>query len=292
MTEQFGTSPKKTRGMAQASLDLIEAMAEIAEKAQPITGRGVGYKLFAARLIPSMADPEMKRVYRLLKEARERGMIDWDWIVDEARDLEKVSAWDNPERFLETVRRSYRRNFWAQQPVRVECWSEKGTVRGVLAPVLDSYGVGFRVLHGFSGATTVHDVSEDFEGRPLIILYVGDYDPSGMYMSEEDLPKRFEKYGGNHILLRRIALRPRHLAGLSSFPVSDKKDDTRYQWFVDNYGKRCFELDALDPNELREIVRQEIESEIEPEAWNRCVTVQEAEQQSISELLDSWRGAS
>ena len=42
-----------------------------------------------------------------------------------------------------------------------EVWSEKGTVRGVLGPVLDNYAVGFRVLHGFSGATTVYDVAED-----------------------------------------------------------------------------------------------------------------------------------
>ena len=36
-----------------------------------------------------------------------------------------------------------------------EVWSEKGTVRGVLAPTLDKYGVGFRPVHGFSSATTV-----------------------------------------------------------------------------------------------------------------------------------------
>ena len=85
-------------------------------------------------------------------------------------------------------------------------WSEKGTVRGVLAPVLDEYGVGFRVMHGFSSATTVHDVAQDDDGRPLIVLYVGDYDPSGMYMSEHDLPDRLEKYGGDHVQLKRIAL--------------------------------------------------------------------------------------
>ena len=62
-------------------------------------------------------------------------------------------------------------------------------MRGVLAPVLDHYAVGFRVMHGFSSATTVHDVAEDDDGRELIVLYVGDFDPSGMFMSEEDLPE-------------------------------------------------------------------------------------------------------
>jgi hypothetical protein len=82
MTEQIETGSKKVRGMARKSLDLIEAMYVAARDAQPITGRGIGYKLFAAGLIPSMAKSEMQRVYRLLKEAREREIIPWDWIVE------------------------------------------------------------------------------------------------------------------------------------------------------------------------------------------------------------------
>ncbi len=85
MSEQIETRSKKVRGMAQRSLDLIEAMYTAAEAAQPITGRGVGYKLFIADLIASMSRSEMARVYRLLKEARERGIIPWEWIVDETR---------------------------------------------------------------------------------------------------------------------------------------------------------------------------------------------------------------
>ena len=87
----------------------------------------------------------MQRVYRLLKEAREQGDIPWEWIVDETRALERTSTWDDPAEYARCVARSYRRDFWNQQPVRVEVWSEKGTVRGVLAPVLDHYAVGFRV---------------------------------------------------------------------------------------------------------------------------------------------------
>jgi hypothetical protein len=172
MTEYFGTSSKKGRGMARRSLDLIEAMYNAAALAQPITGRGIGYKLFTQGLIPSMARNEMQRVYRLLKEARERGDIPWEWIVDETRSIERTSTWANPEAYARCVARSYRRDFWNQQPVRVEVWSQKGTVRGVLGPVIDTYQVGFRVMHGFSGATTVHDVAQDGDdGRDLIALY-------------------------------------------------------------------------------------------------------------------------
>ena len=112
MTEQIETSSKKVRGMAQKSLDLINAMAAIAEDAQPITGRGVGYKLFTAGLIPSMARSEMQRVYRLLKQAREEDIIPWDWIVDEAREFEQVASWDDPEEFAQSISRQYRLDLW------------------------------------------------------------------------------------------------------------------------------------------------------------------------------------
>jgi len=124
--DYFETCSKKGRGMAQRSLELIEAMCAVTRDAHPITGRGVGYKLFTRGLIGSMAKSEMQRVYRLLREARERGQIPWEWIVDETRAFERRATWDDPAHYAECVARSYRRDFWNQQPVRVEVWSEKG----------------------------------------------------------------------------------------------------------------------------------------------------------------------
>jgi hypothetical protein len=277
--------------MAQRSLDLIKAMADICEAAHPITGRGVGYKLFTRGLNPSMGRADMQRVYRLLKEARERGMVPWGWIVDESRELERVSSWDDPADYAECVVRCYRRDYWSQQPVRVEVWSEKGTVRGVLAPVLNEYGVGFRVMHGFGSATEIHDIAMDDDGRRLVALYVGDHDPSGLYMSMHDLPERLAKYEGDHVYLRRIALLPEQLNDLPCFPASDKKTDPRYRWFVEQYGDHCCELDALDPNGLRDLVEEQINQWIVRSAWDRCKRVEEAERESIQTVLGRWLGA-
>jgi hypothetical protein len=287
-----GFKIRRGRGMAQRSIDLIMAMQTAAEIAKPITGRGIGYKLFTGGLIDSMSTNEMQRVYRLLKEAREQGYIPWDWIVDETRRLERVSTWDDPAEYARAVTRSYRRDFWNQQPVRCEVWSEKGTVRGLLRPVLDHLAVGFRVMHGFGDAGTVHDVSEDGDdGRELVVLYVGDFDPSGLYMSEMDLPKRFAKYGGHHIRLKRIALTPRQVSRLPSFPAKDKRRDPRYKWFVANHGNRCWELDAMDPNALRACVEREILKLIEPVAWERCERVNQVELHSLKTVISKWKAA-
>jgi hypothetical protein len=290
MSEQFQTGSKKPgRGMAQGSLDLIAAMYDIAEAAEPITGRGVGYKLFTAGLIPSMSVNHMQKVYRLLRIAREQGDIPWEWIVDETRELERVSTWSDTAEYARAVARSYRRDFWDQQPLRVEVWSEKGTIRGVLKPVLDRYAVGFRVMHGFTSATAVNDVADDDDGRDLVVLYVGDFDPSGMYMSERDLPQRLVEYGGDHVDFSRIALTQDQTAGLPSFPASDKRKDPRYPWFVANHGAHCWEIDAMDPRDLRECTEEAIKELIEPNAWARCETVNAAELESLQTILSNWK---
>ncbi|MGY4160197.1 MULTISPECIES: hypothetical protein [unclassified Bradyrhizobium] len=290
MNEHFQTGSKKPgRGMAKASLDLIAQMRDIAEEAQPITGRGIGYKLFTRGLITSMSTNEMQKVYRLLRIAREQGLIPWEWIVDETRELERVSTWKDPAAYARTVARSYRRDFWDQQPCRVEVWSEKGTIRGVLKPVLDHYAVGFRVMHGFGSATAVYDIAGDDDGRPMVALYVGDRDPSGLFMSEHDLPQRLAEYGGSHIDLRRIALTANQVIGLPSFPVSDKRKDPRYRWFAERYGQRCWELDAMDPRDLRDCVEAAVRGLIEPVAWARCETVNAAELESLQTILSGWR---
>jgi hypothetical protein len=292
MTEYFQTGSKKVRGMSQASRDLIDAMYDIAELSQPITGRGVGYKLFNAGLSASMSTNDMQKVYRLLRIAREKGIILWVWIVDETRELEQVSTWDDPAAFVRCVARSYRRDFWLQQPVRIEVWSEKGTVRGVLQPVLDEYGIGFRVMHGFGSATILNDVAQYDDGRPLIILYIGDFDPSGLFMSECDIPERLKRYGGDHITIKRIALLPDdcdRLGRKPAFNVSEKKKDPRAPWFRKTYGQWCWELDAMDPNDLRSRVEDEIKRHIEPVAWERCRIVDAAERESLSDFLGKWK---
>src|SRR5215469_6325125 len=104
-------------------------------------------------------------------------------------------------------------------------------------------------------------------------------------MSEHDLPERIKEYGGDHIELRRIALTTDLTGSLPSFCVETKSKDTRYRWFKKTYGDRCWELDAMDPNDLRALVEREIKKLIEPTAWQRCEIINKAEQESLRTVL-------
>ncbi len=285
------------RGRAQASDALIEAASTFLARVQPVSVRAVCYHLFIHHraLMPSMETKYTKRVSRLLVDAREKKEIPWSWIVDETREAERISAWADPAEYADAVVRSYRKDRWTRQPRTIEVWSEKGTVRGTLAPVLDTYAVTFRVYHGFTSATAVRQVVEDADGlrsRHLVVFYVGDYDPSGMYMSEVDLPARLEEHRADlgtdaQIDLHRLAITDEDLTAgdLPAFPADEKRADSRYRWYVERYGRRCWELDAMDPEVLRARVEAALVATIEPEQWARDDVAEAAERASIVGIM-------
>ena len=280
------------RGKSAKSLALIDACYDILAEIQPATVRAVCYKLFTRGLIASMAKNETNRVSSQLVYARSQDIIPWEWIVDETRQVERKPSWADPATYVRAVSRSYRRDRWAQQFYTVEVWSEKGTVRGTLAPVLDELGVPFRVMHGYGSATTLHDVAEESFGCNFVALYCGDWDPSGLHMSECDMPARLEEYGGD-VTLARVALSAADVssATLPHFHVDTKRGDPRWGWFRDHYGTRCVELDALDPRILRARVAEAIRSYIDPEDWERCERTEALERESMYHILDQWKAA-
>ncbi len=284
---------RRGRGKAQASLSLIDAAKFILEEIQPASIRAVCYRLFVQGLIPSMAKNHTNAVGRLLVGAREDGVIHWDWIVDETREAERVSTWNNPESILNAAIRGYRKDYWTNQPARLEVWSEKGTVRGTLAPVLNEYGVTFRVMHGYGSATSLHDIAEETteNEKPLTVLYVGDWDPSGLHMSVIDLPRRLVRYGGE-LQMIRVALEADDVAAgteLPSFEVETKAKDPRYNWFVERYGRQCWELDALSPVTLRTRVEANIKGFLDLDAWDRAIEVEATERDSMKSIMGTWR---
>lgn len=279
--------------MAQKNLDLIEHSRRVLTAIQPTTVRGVAYQLFTRGLIENMGTACVRNVSRMIVIAREKEIIPWEWIVDQTRQEERVSSWNGLSDFGETVVRRYRKDFWQHQDSWIKVFSEKATVGGIVRPILDEFAVDFQVLHGFGSATALHDVAEEsLTGeRYLEILYIGDFDPSGMHMSEVDLPGRVEKYGGM-VNVTRIALtRADCTDALPSFSVETKRRDPRHAWFKRNYGSRCWELDALNPNALRQHLRTEIIQRIDMNAWAHCQTTEAAERESLNAYVRSWAKA-
>jgi hypothetical protein len=124
------------------------------------------------------------------------------------------------------------------------------------------------------------------------VFYVGDWDPSGLYMNEVDLPRRLERYTGN-VQLIRVALTAEDVGdpALPTFSAEEKEKDPRYRWFVQHYGHQCWELDALNPATLRARLEAAIHSVIDWSAWRRCAATEQQERQSIRDFIGRWNDA-
>ena len=284
------------RGKSRKSLELIDAAVRILEENQPATVRAVCYQLFIRKRIATMEKKYTSMVSKQLVWAREHDRVPWAHIVDETREAECTPSWEDPEAFINSAVRQYRKNYWTTQPEWIEVWSEKGTVRGTLAPVLDEYGITFRVMHGYGSATALHSIADETTGRDkhLTVLYVGDWDPSGMDISERDAPKRLKRYAGSAEIIR-VALNEGDVgpnSTLPSFDVETKRKDSRYPWFKGRYGNRCWELDALSPAVLRQRVDFEIQRRLDIDAWNHSIEIEAAETDSLRDVLGAWRSIS
>ena len=147
-----------------------------------------------------------------------------------------MSTWDDPAAFVRCVARSYGATSGSSSRNAYRFGVRKGTDSGRVAAgarrVRQSASCQFT---GSASATVINDVAQEDDSHPLTILYIGDYDPSGLWMSERDIPERLARYGGNHISIRRIALLRGDCVELGrkpAFNVKDKKQDRARRGFA------------------------------------------------------------
>jgi hypothetical protein len=286
--EHFPAGSNGKRGKASVTLNALAHMYEIAKETWPITGRGVGYRLLNRGVIKTMAD--MGAVYEQLVSAREEGLIPWDWIVDETRELEIGTSYASKRSAYETLLYNYAHPLWRSQEYDCEIWSENGTIRGLIQrEILDEYRLGLRVFHGYTSATCIYEVATSIN-RPPLALYVGDHDPSGCDMRENDIAGRLKRYGngGCSVDFRVIALTMDQIVEHSLPSIPAKPKDPRHNAYVKAHGSKCWELDALDPRTLRAILKKQVEGLIDWDAWNEAKDVERNWKRGFESHLRRW----
>ena len=115
------------RGRSRRTVKIVNQAHEILEAENPMTLRQLFYRLVSVRALENR-QADYQRLSRITTDARERGEIDYSWMVDRSRPEYAASAWDDTRAFLDTVKRSYRRDYWQDQPHHVEIWTEKDAI--------------------------------------------------------------------------------------------------------------------------------------------------------------------
>lgn len=277
------------RGPGVKTIEIRKAIKEILEQIRPASVRAACYKLFVRQLIESMAKGETNKVGNHLVTLREDGVVPWSWVVDETREIERHECWDNLVDHYNENDADYARDHWQDQPERVIIASEKGTVRGTLQPVLHELKVPLLVGHGYNSATLAHELAQRARKceRPMRVLYVGDHDPSGMHMSEVDLPDRLNRYGGRgKFEIQRVAVKTEEVATTLPFSANDNMKNPNRPWYLHMFGEQCAELDAVDPPTLRARVREAVLHYIDTDRWQRSMEREAEELARLASVRD------
>lgn len=161
-------------------------IAEYQKLGLRLTLRQLYYQLVSRDIIPNKL-PEYAKLSKILTEGRMSGIVDWAAIEDRLRSAEKPSSWDDPKDIMDTVIEAYAKPRLNGQTNYIEVWVEKDALSGVLSEVTRPYHVPIQVNRGYSSVTAIYDSYKRFRlaleaGQHITILYLGDFDPSGVDM--------------------------------------------------------------------------------------------------------------
>jgi hypothetical protein len=279
--QQF--SDKKIRGTGLAMIERINAIgAEYQEAGYRLTLRQMFYQVVARGILENTGK-SYDYIGRLLNDARLCGLVDWGLIEDRTRRLAGTRHYRetiNIRQAVESEIKYLKLDPWTGQPCHVEAWVEKDALISVVANACDKYNSPYLSTRGFSSVTLLKDAADRMiekidAGKHCVILHLSDHDPAGLEMTE-DLRERLAILGAGAVEVRRIGLTREQIEQYSPPPNFAKiETDTRAARYVREHGPHCWELDALPPDALIDLIGSNIEALVDPDVWGATLKTQE-----------------
>jgi hypothetical protein len=283
--------PKKFRGSSREVIEQAEQICrEYADQGMDLTLRQLYYQFVSRNLIPNK-DTEYDRLGSIVNDARLAGLIDWNHLIDRTRNLMGLSHWTNPQSIINSTRWSYRTDRWADQDTRVEVWIEKDALVGVIGTPARTYDVDYFSCRGYTSQSEMWRAAERLKryeenGQNTVILHLGDHDPSGVDMSR-DIADRLALFGAETDV-RRIALTMDQVSQYNPPPNPAKLSDGRARAYIERYGPSSWELDALNPTVLRDLVDDHLGEIRDLDRWMESTSRMEDEQRQLEAVATRW----
>lgn len=236
-----------------------------------VTLRQVYYRMVAANEIPNTKE-SYDRFGEIIKKARENGIISWEAIEDRGREIAIPMVYDTVREFRKIMRDIYDEDRWSNQQIKLAVIVEKAALAGVIEPICRKWQVPFIASKGFASSTLVAEASTKLRGR--IVHYYGDHDPSGLDMIR-DWQDRLHNFGAGCVV-EAHGLNRDQIEEFNLPPQPVKKDDVRATKYSSLHGNGSWELDAMPPDALENLVEQNIMMYVDPDLWRvRRIEIEE-----------------
>jgi hypothetical protein len=236
-------------------------------------------------------DSEYKKLGDIIADGRLAGLIDWEAITDRTRNLRKNSHWDDPADIVKSAAASFALDKWDEQPYRIECWIEKDALVGILESACEPLDVPYFSCRGYTSISEVWSAAMRLKrwkarGQKILILHLGDHDPSGIDMSR-DIKDRLKVFGVK-IEFERLALNMDQVTQYNPPPNPAKVTDSRFKSYQDLYGDESWELDALDPSVLVSLIQDNIANYRDEAAWAETLEREEEAKARLRKAAKHW----
>lgn len=249
------------------------------------------YYQFVSRALLANSQREYKRLGGIINDARLAGYIDWEAIEDRTCELRGLAHWNSPADIIEACTSQFRVDRWIAQPYRVEVWIEKEALAGVFERVCGQLDVPYFSCRGYTSQSEMWRAAERLRAYEMasyetLILHFGDHDPSGIDMSR-DIEDRLRIFGCS-AEVKRIALNLDQVERYRPPPNPTKVTDSRAQSYIRQFGHESWELDALDPATLSELVLREVDRVRDSEAWSESENRERVGRSKLRHVARNW----
>jgi len=284
-----GTSHIKRTRRTRAEIEALDdALREIVDQFRPVTVRQVFYQAVNRALVPKSETKGSRVVQRRLVVLRESGAIPYGSIVDGTRYVHGHRRYHDLDEFTTYAAGLYRKDYWSTSEVNVEVWLEKDALKGVLVPtVVNECGLGLHVTRGFASITYLQEAAEEIEldGRPTYVYVLTDFDPSGVSIAEKVEEELKSRAPDAEIVVERLAVDRAQIDRWNLPTRPTKASDTRAAKFRRLYGTDSVELDAIPPDELRNLVRDAIDGHMETWRLRQFRMVEREERETLRSMF-------
>lgn len=267
-----------------------EIIAEYEGQGFTLTLRQLYYQLVARDLIPNR-QREYKRLGGIVNDARLAGLIDWSAIEDRTRALRSLSHWSDPSELLDTCAQQFHLDMWAAQDYRPEVWIEKDALVGVIEGVCEELDVPFFSCRGYTSQSEMWGAAMRIKsrargGQTPILFHFGDHDPSGKDMTR-DITDRLQLFMGG-VEVKRLALNMDQVEEYGPPPNPAKTTDSRYRAYIAEFGRESWELDALEPSVIADLIREAVSALIDAAAWKARMAQVNRHRETLGLAARKW----
>lgn len=279
---------KRVRRTKDQIEQLDRQILDVLRADHPQSVRHVFYRMTDPRLPEPVekSDTGYRHVQYRITELRRAGRLPYGWIADATRRGYFVNTFSNASDFIRSMAGTYRADIWREAECYLEVWTESRSIASVIVDDCEDLAVSLYPAGGFSSISLAFQAAENINhetgnGRkPCVVLYVGDYDPAGVLIDKSIERELREHLHANVALsFQRIGITEEQIKDYDLPTKPRKEGDRRSQEL-----KYTVEAEAMPAGLLRQLLRDEIELHMPPQALYAAKLAEQSEREHLMRM--------